>query len=166
MSSLRLFSSETPVGAFHIIVDEENVAVASGFGNPEFLAMRLPDELRVVRLEVVDKHPYQERVAAYFKGDPEAFSSVAARHYGSGFTLSSWEAMNGIRFGERVSYSDLAALAGNPSAVRAAGTACGANRLILLVPCHRIVKTDGSLGNYLYGTEIKKFLLDHEEAFS
>jgi methylated-DNA-[protein]-cysteine S-methyltransferase len=63
-------------------------------------------------------------------------------------------------------YSELAEKSGNAKAVRAAGSACARNAIALVVPCHRVVKTGGALGNYAYGVEYKEILLKHEGYFS
>ncbi|WP_434800380.1 methylated-DNA--[protein]-cysteine S-methyltransferase [Corynebacterium aquatimens] len=65
-------------------------------------------------------------------------------------------------YGETATYSQLAALAGNPRAVRAAGTACATNPLPIVVPCHRVVRADGTVGNYAGGPAMKRFLLELE----
>ncbi len=69
-----------------------------------------------------------------------------------------------VGYGRTASYGTLAALAGNPKAVRAVGTACATNPLPVVVPCHRIVRSDGGLGNYAGGVEAKRALLDLEAA--
>ena len=68
--------------------------------------------------------------------------------------------------GETRSYAQIAAAAGSPKAVRAAGSANGANCVAVLIPCHRVVRSDGSLGGYAYGTEIKRHLLERERKAS
>ncbi len=73
-----------------------------------------------------------------------------------------WRAMRGIPPGETRSYSEVAAMAGYPKAIRAVGTACARNPVCLLVPCHRVVRVDGSIGNYAWGTERKVRLLSAE----
>jgi methylated-DNA-[protein]-cysteine S-methyltransferase len=70
--------------------------------------------------------------------------------------------MRKIAPGKTWTYSDLASRAGSAAAVRAAGSACANNSIMLVVPCHRIVKTGGALGNYAYGVEKKRWLLSHE----
>jgi methylated-DNA-[protein]-cysteine S-methyltransferase len=72
--------------------------------------------------------------------------------------------MRKIPAGKTISYSELAKWAGSPDAVRAAGTACANNLIALIVPCHRIIKSNGEIGNYGYGVKIKKLLLTHEGA--
>ncbi|HEX8484810.1 methylated-DNA--[protein]-cysteine S-methyltransferase [Sphingomonas sp.] len=81
---------------------------------------------------------------------------------GTAFQEAVWQALASIPPGETRTYSELAALAGNPAAVRAAGSACGANPLALVVPCHRAQRSDGTLGGYAYGLERKRVLLARE----
>lgn len=81
---------------------------------------------------------------------------------GTAFQEAVWQALRTIPPGETRSYAQLAALAGRPGAVRAAGTACGANHVPVLIPCHRVTKSNGSTGGYAYGPERKRMLLDRE----
>ena len=83
---------------------------------------------------------------------------------GTAFQEAVWQALARIPPGETRTYAELAALAGRPNAVRAAGSACGANPLALVVPCHRAQRTDGTLGGYAYGLERKRALLASEQA--
>lgn len=78
------------------------------------------------------------------------------------FQWKVWRAMREIPLGETRSYSDLAAMVGRPTAVRAAASACARNRISLLIPCHRVVRADGSLGEYRWGSERKQRLQDNE----
>lgn len=82
---------------------------------------------------------------------------------GTAFQQAVWEVLRTIPPGETRSYAEIAAAAGRPGAVRAAGTACGGNQLAVLIPCHRAVRSDGRLGGYAYGIERKKKLLDSEK---
>lgn len=84
------------------------------------------------------------------------------RQPGASFSQAAWKAMRKVRAGKVISYADLAKRAGSPEAVRAAGTACGKNLIAPIIPCHRIVKTGGALGNYGYGLDSKEWLLRHE----
>jgi AraC family transcriptional regulator of adaptative response/methylated-DNA-[protein]-cysteine methyltransferase len=81
---------------------------------------------------------------------------------GTAFQEAVWQALKTIPAGETRSYAELAALAGQPGAVRAAGTACGSNPLAVVVPCHRVTRSDGGLGGYAYGVERKRALLARE----
>ncbi len=85
---------------------------------------------------------------------------------GTAFQEAVWQELRKIPAGETRSYAQIAAAAGNPKAVRAAGSANGANNVAVLIPCHRVVRSDGSLGGYAYGTKIKRKLLDKERKLS
>ena len=82
---------------------------------------------------------------------------------GTAFQQAVWTALRAIPAGETRSYGEIAAAIGKPGAVRAAGTACGDNGLAVLIPCHRVLRGDGSLGGYAYGLERKKALLEREK---
>lgn len=81
---------------------------------------------------------------------------------GTAFQQAVWAALRAIPPGETRSYGEIAAAIGRPGAVRAAGTACGDNNLAVLIPCHRVLRSDGSLGGYAYGMDRKKALLKRE----
>ena len=81
---------------------------------------------------------------------------------GTAFQEAVWQELRKIPPGETRSYAEIAAAVGKPKAVRAAGSANGANNVAVLIPCHRVVRSDGALGGYAYGTEIKQALLERE----
>lgn len=81
---------------------------------------------------------------------------------GTAFQQAVWQELQRIPPGETRSYAQIAAAVGNPGAVRAAGSANGANNVAVLIPCHRVVRSDGSLGGYAYGLAIKRELLRRE----
>lgn len=83
---------------------------------------------------------------------------------GTAFQKSVWNALSEIGRGTRCSYSAVAQKIGKPKAVRAVGTAVGENPVSLIVPCHRVVRTDGGLGNYGWGVELKEKILEAEAA--
>jgi AraC family transcriptional regulator of adaptative response/methylated-DNA-[protein]-cysteine methyltransferase len=85
---------------------------------------------------------------------------------GTEFQQQVWQALQSIPSGEVISYAELARRAGRPKAVRAAASACGANPVAVLVPCHRVLCSNGDLGGYNGGVAIKKALLAHEQALS
>lgn len=161
---LQYTTNDTPDGAFHIIFDEDGIARASGFGDIRDLKKRLSEELRSVTLEPVHNHPYQKFVQTYYDGDKIALDAIPREQTGSDFQKQVWQAISAVPYGQTISYKGLAEASGNSAAIRAAGTICGLNRLILLVPCHRVLKSDGGIGNYLYGSEIKESLLRREGA--
>ncbi|RYY42982.1 MAG: methylated-DNA--[protein]-cysteine S-methyltransferase, partial [Sphingomonadales bacterium] len=81
---------------------------------------------------------------------------------GTAFQEAVWQALRAIPPGETLSYTQLAIAAGRPGAVRAAGTACGANSVAVVIPCHRAQRSDGSMGGYAYGIERKRVLRARE----
>lgn len=93
---------------------------------------------------------------------PGDFGHIPLDVKGTAFQEAVWRELRKIPPGETRSYAELAAAAGYPRAVRAAGSANGANCVAVLIPCHRVVRSDGSLGGYAYGTKIKQKLLERE----
>jgi AraC family transcriptional regulator of adaptative response/methylated-DNA-[protein]-cysteine methyltransferase len=93
---------------------------------------------------------------------PGDFSHIPLDVKGTAFQEACWRELQRIPAGETRSYAQIAAAAGNPKAVRAAGSANGANNIAVLIPCHRVIRSDGSLGGYAYGLEIKRKLLAKE----
>ena len=83
---------------------------------------------------------------------------------GSRFQMAVWKQVLKIRRGEIVSYQEIANRLGRPHSVRAVGTAIGRNELALLIPCHRVVSVSGAIGQYRWGTERKRNLLNYERA--
>lgn len=102
-------------------------------------------------------------LAGYFAGTRARFSLALAPR-GTPFQRAVWEAIATVRCGETITYGELAARAGWPGAARAAGAATGRNPLSIVVPCHRIVGSGGTLTGYAGGLERKRWLLDRERA--
>ncbi|WHO40172.1 bifunctional DNA-binding transcriptional regulator/O6-methylguanine-DNA methyltransferase Ada [Sphingobium sp. AP49] len=106
-------------------------------------------------------HRRAKAVAALIE-DPVGEADLPMDLGGTAFQQAVWAALRAIPPGETRSYGEIAAAIGRPGAVRATGTACGNNQLALLIPCHRVLRQDGSLGGYAYGVERKHALLDRE----
>ena len=102
-----------------------------------------------------------QRVVAAVE-DPASGRDIPVDVRGTAFQERVWQELRRIPPGETRSYAEIAAAAGNPSAVRAAGSANGANHVPVLIPCHCVVRSDGSLGGYAYGLDIKRELLARE----
>jgi methylated-DNA-[protein]-cysteine S-methyltransferase len=100
----------------------------------------------------------------YFTGGRRSFDVPLDFRLAHGFRLSVLEHLPDIGYGHTESYAQVAAAAGSPKAVRAVGTACALNPLPLVVPCHRVVRSDGSFGQYAGGEEAKRTLLTMEAA--
>lgn len=105
-----------------------------------------------------------DALRAYAAGHLEAIDDLAVAQPETPFRGEVWRALRRVPAGAAVTYTELAGLAGRPSAVRAAASGCANNLVALIVPCHRIVRTDGGLGGYLFGTDIKEELLRLERA--
>ena len=157
-------STKTPIGTIHLMADE-HVLLGASFGDFESLVNSLEDTDAQRGIDRVKHIPLiSDLVDDYFDGDVEAINAISVRQPGAHFSQSAWKAMRKIKAGKVLSYADLAKRAGSPAAVRAAGTACAKNAIVVIVPCHRVVKTGGALGNYAYGLEAKEWLLRHEGA--
>lgn len=100
----------------------------------------------------------RQQLDEYFAGERRAFD-LPLNPIGSPFQLRVWKAIADIPFGEVLSYGELAIAAGSPGAFRAAGSACGVNRITIIIPCHRIVAANRAIGGYGGGLEIKRSLL-------
>jgi methylated-DNA-[protein]-cysteine S-methyltransferase len=106
--------------------------------------------------------PVVEALTAYAAGELTALDAVPVRQPGGPFMQRAWIELRAVKAGGTDSYAGLAVRAGSPRAVRAAGQACATNKVAPFVPCHRILRTDGSLGGYAYGLPVKEALLVHE----
>jgi methylated-DNA-[protein]-cysteine S-methyltransferase len=143
-----------------VLLEHDDVLVAAGFGTPEEMHARLATTapLRLTR----DLGVFSDAVRAYFAGDVRAVDTLPVQQPGGAFRQAAWKVMRDVPAGETITYTEVAARVGSPLAVRAAGSACARNLIALVVPCHRIVRTDGSLGGYYYGLPTKERLLAHE----
>jgi methylated-DNA-[protein]-cysteine S-methyltransferase len=98
----------------------------------------------------------------YFAGKRKEFD-VKTTFGGTQFQHKVWKELLQIPYGKTISYAQLAKAAGNPKACRAAGSANGKNPVAIIIPCHRVIASNGSLGGYAYGLEVKKLLLNLEK---
>lgn len=104
----------------------------------------------------------ESQLGEYFGGERRDFEIPLDLGGGSEFRRRVWEAVAHIPYGETLSYAEVAAEAGNPSAYRAAGSACGANPIVIIIPCHRVVGSDKRLHGFGGGLDTKAWLLQHE----
>ena len=152
---------DTPFGDMSLIGTQECLHVASFNADLDELRDRLAPSLRRAPIRRGDT-PAAAALRKYFAGDVTALDEVDVSQPGGPFHTRVWAAMRRVTPGTTVSYGELAARAGAPRAVRAAGSACARNAICLFVPCHRIVRSDGGLGGYYYGLATKQRLLEHE----
>ncbi len=155
---------KTPVGALSLI-SREHILIAAGFTSQDELLSSISKQDRQLESKKVSQIPIiSDLVSDYFDGDLRALDGIKVDQEGEKFSQSAWRVMRKISPGRTLTYADLAKRAGSEDAVRAAGSACARNLIALVVPCHRIVKTGGALGNYAYGLKYKQWLLSHEGA--
>jgi methylated-DNA-[protein]-cysteine S-methyltransferase len=105
----------------------------------------------------------RRQLGEYFAGGRSSFDLPLAPA-GTGFQLSVWAELQNIAYGATITYAELAARIGRPTAIRAAGAANGANPVSIVIPCHRVIGSDGALTGYGGGLEAKRFLLALEHA--
>ncbi|MFJ8515703.1 methylated-DNA--[protein]-cysteine S-methyltransferase [Lysinibacillus xylanilyticus] len=106
---------------------------------------------------------YVKQLKAYFNKELTEFD-VPIHVKGTPFQLAVWEALKGLPYGTTTTYSDIAHRIGNPKAVRAVGSAIGANPILAIIPCHRVIGKDGKLTGFRSGLAMKEFLLELERA--
>ena len=107
-------------------------------------------------------HPYADELDAYFRGELRRFTSDLDMR-GTDFQKKCWQALLAIPYGQTCSYAQLAEQVGSPRGFRAVGQANHHNPIAIIVPCHRVITSDGTLGGYGGGLAIKKMLLDLEK---
>lgn len=153
---------DTPDGEFAILVDEAGRVRASGWtADPDALRARLhpahrPASIRDGRTDAA------AAVRSYYSGDLRAIDDVTVLQHGTPAQLAGWRALRTIGAGTPLSYTGFAQLLGTPRAVRAAASVCARNAPALFVPCHRVLRSDGSLGGFAWGLDVKDALLRHE----
>ncbi len=157
------FSLPTPVGEFVVVLDSEDTVRAAGFNSLIKLIRLVDQNTKPSNLEERVLHPYKILLKEYFAGEPVDLQKITHQQPGTDFQQRAWQAMSNIPYGTTSTYKSIATEAGSARASRAAGSACAHNRIIVIVPCHRVLKSDGTAGNYYYGHKIKNFLLKLEQ---
>ena len=163
MSTYRTLT--TPLGPFTAVVDDGGAVLASGWtASLDDLLPQVHPSLRPAELVEGDLGAAGAAVLAYHDGDLSAIDDVPVRQRSGEFLEHAWDVLRTVPAGAPVTYTEYAAKSGRPAAVRAAASACARNAAALFVPCHRVLRTDGTLGGFRWGTEIKRSLLEHETA--
>ena len=164
--TLTLDRLATPLGTALLVTDEEGVLRAFNWTDYEasmlaWIGRHYP-RARIVegRAPPSVRGPFE----AYFNGDARALETVPWKASGTPFQLKVWDALCSIPAGETLSYASLAERIGRPTAVRAVGLANGANPVAVVVPCHRVIGTNGSLTGYGGSLPRKRWLLELEGA--
>lgn len=157
---------DTPVGSLLLAATPRGlVQVAYARQDHDAVLARLAGQLSPRILHApAPLDPVVRELEEYFAGQRRTFSLPLDFALARGFRLAVLAHLREIGYGKTESYAAVAAGAGRPAAVRAAGTACATNPLPVVVPCHRVVRSDGSIGRYAGGAEAKRTLLDLEAA--
>ena len=104
----------------------------------------------------------KNNIKKYLSGEPVSFKKYALVLEGTAFQKKVWRALAGIQYGKALTYKEVAKKIGFPRAFRAVGSACGKNELPILIPCHRVISSAGSLGGFSGGLRLKRYLLELE----
>jgi methylated-DNA-[protein]-cysteine S-methyltransferase len=140
---------DTPTGLVEIDVDEDHLVGLN------FVEESVADQ--------DDPSGIADALRRYFDGELDAIADVPIRFdRGTPFQQEVWEALRTIPCGETISYAELAQRVGRPTGFRAVGGANGKNPIGIVVPCHRVIAADGTLGGYSGGLDNKRWLLEHE----
>ena len=148
---------DSPIGPLTIEVDEEGRLTRLSFGALSSSPARTPAR----HAESSRYSAVETQLAEYFAGARQVFD-MPLNPSGTSFQLAVWNELVRIPFGDTITYAELARRIGKPAAVRAVGAANGANPIAVIVPCHRVIGSNGTLTGYGGGIERKQWLLAHE----
>jgi methylated-DNA-[protein]-cysteine S-methyltransferase len=157
---------DTYIGPFTAVLDEDGAVLASGW------TARIDELLPLIHRTLRPTEPDHRgelgavtaAITRYHAGELSAIDDVVVRQRSGAFLEHAWEVLRGIPAGAPISYTDYATKSGRPAAIRGAASACARNAAALFVPCHRVLRSDGTLGGFRWGLEVKRRLLAHESA--
>jgi AraC family transcriptional regulator of adaptative response/methylated-DNA-[protein]-cysteine methyltransferase len=159
---IRFCAFRTPLGTVLVASTDEGVCAVKLGDDVERLKKLLAEEFSAAEIAGEPMPEIEAKVRAFIAGEG-TLARVPLDIRGTVFQRRVWEALRRIPRGETRTYREIAREIGAPAAVRAVGSACGANPVALVVPCHRAVRTDGGLGGYAWGLGVKKRLLELEK---
>lgn len=162
-AEIRFAIAESALGAILVAESDKGICAIALGDDPEVLVHELQDRFPRAHLIGGDS-AFETRVAEVvgFVEAPGVGLNLPLDIQGTAFQERVWQALRQIPPGQTASYADIARRIGAPKAVRAVAQACGANRLAVAIPCHRVVRTDGALSGYRWGVERKRALLARE----
>lgn len=150
---MKKYKYQTQIGSIWIGEEDEQIVKIS-FSDIDGEVLETP----------IIKNTYKQ-LCEYFAGERKVFD-IPIKLKGTQFQKKVWEAVMKIPYGKTASYKDIACKIGNPKASRAVGMANNRNNLLIIIPCHRIISSNGDLTGYAGGLEVKKFLLKLEGSYS
>ena len=148
----------TPVGVLRVTASERGVTAVERVSRAGVASRAKVSRTQVSPRAARHADTAVRQLREYFAGTRRKFA-VSLDLDGTEFQQQAWAAMCGIRYGHTLSYAQQAKAIGRPKAVRAVGSANGANPVPIIVPCHRVIASDGSLGGYALGLAMKRYLL-------
>ena len=162
-TAIRFAVGECSLGSILVARSEKGVCAIAFGDDPEVLVRDLQDRFPRARLIGGDAD-FEAQVARVvgFIETPTIGFDLPLDVRGTAFQQRVWAALREIPMGTTATYADIARKMGTPTSVRAVAGACAANTLAVVIPCHRVVRTDGSLSGYRWGIERKRALIDRE----
>lgn len=149
-------------GPFTILTDSAHRVLSSGWTDSvEQIVARLAPARRPDHIDTGTTRA-SDAVRAYYDGDVHAIDDITVQQQGTALQQAGWAALRDITPGEPLTYTEFAVRLGNPNAVRAAASICARNAPALFVPCHRVLRADGTMGGFAWGAEVKQSLLARE----
>lgn len=166
-SPVRVYQALLPhqAGPMYIVATEKGLAYVGSPHQPleaveAWVSRRFPGSALECNEDALA--PYITELTAYLQGELDSLT-LPCDVRGTPFQLAVWQALRAIPYGQTRSYADIAEGLGNPAAVRAVGTAIGANPVLIVIPCHRVIGKNGTLTGYRGGLDMKKRLLELEQ---
>lgn len=153
---------DTPDGPFTAVAGQGGAVIASGWtASPEEALARVrvqwrPEDVRTGPVAAMDA------VRAFYAGEFDPVVAVPVELHGTDGQIAGWEQLRRILPGDPLTYTEFAEVLGSPRAVRAAASVCARNPVALFVPCHRVLRADGSMGGFAWGVDVKRSLLQRE----
>ncbi|MCC8154957.1 MAG: methylated-DNA--[protein]-cysteine S-methyltransferase [Tannerellaceae bacterium] len=154
MSRMNTIYMQSPVGWIELQASETHLCGCRSVAGPGE-ATPLAEKNPVLQEAVKQLTEYFDRKRTTFE--------LPLQQQGTPYQQTVWNELLNIPYGKCISYKELAARTGNAKACRAAGSANGKNNIFIIVPCHRVIQSNGTLGGFAYGLEMKQFLLDLEK---
>ena len=178
MLKVKIYEYDSPCGKLYLAARKGSLCLCDWAASKNLtdtltrLSKALDIEFILPETETIKPRPEKpskvivsamKQLGQFFNGRRKTFN-IPYQMAGTPFQNAVWKSLLDIPYGKSVSYAEIAAMAGYPKAVRAAANACGDNALSVIIPCHRVIKSDGSLGGYAGGINLKKELLKFESS--
>jgi AraC family transcriptional regulator of adaptative response/methylated-DNA-[protein]-cysteine methyltransferase len=157
---------DTPLGTMLAIASEQALYVLDFIDRPSLNRtieqLRIKTKSTIIPGDTIQTHSIKQELAQYFEGTLKIFNTPL-HLLGSPFQQHVWRTLTTVPYGQTCSYAQEAIAMGKPSASRAVANANGVNQLAIIIPCHRIINSNGKLGGYGGGLSRKQWLIDHEK---